>query len=98
MPKTRKAPTVACPKCGQAIHAAKRSHDCGWTKSTNGVKAKAAKATPPANGRADFPHGYNVAGGSTAIDVLDIADQIKMAVERLGADAVCAIAERYRQR
>lgn len=40
MPKKPAYPTKPCPRCNQPIHAAAKSHSCGWTMNRQATAAK----------------------------------------------------------
>lgn len=82
----------ACPNCGKPVHIRAGSHECGWTKpATEKKPPKATKGTP---GRKKGSRNGQATDNETIV-MLDHADAIRKAVERLGPDVVKAIADRY---
>jgi hypothetical protein len=78
VPKKPAYPTKTCPRCSKLIHAAKQSHDCGWSMNSQ------ATAVVKKPGR---PTGAGV-GGVTMKDI----EAVKALVDRMGAVKVQELA------
>src|SRR5579862_7478873 len=80
MPKKPAYPTKTCPKCNRLIHAAVKSHTCGWTMNGKTESTAVVKK----RGR---PKG----GSASGVTIHDI-EAVKELVDRIGAEKVQELA------